>query len=329
LYTRAEAENALKHLKPLAFRKKLKLCEETYITLIPAGHILGATFVQVEHYGKIVLFSGDLGRPDDPIMQAPSVMQAADYLVVESTYGDRLHHRTDPMDELAEMVTQTAARGGTVLIPAFAVGRAQHLLYLLYQLKCANRIPNIPVYLDSPMARDATDVFCKYSELHRLSADVARRVCEAATIINSKEESQALDVDPHPKVIVSASGMLEGGRVMHHFRVCAPDPKNTILFSGFQAPGTRGAEIVGGKEEIRLFGETIPVRATIKMLNNMSAHADYSEILGWLKNFNHTPRRVFITHGEAAAAHALKEKIHTQYGWQCTVPDFMQEEFLA
>ncbi len=328
LYTRAEAENALKYLRPLAFRKKIKLSEETYFTLIPAGHILGATFVQIEHYGKIILFSGDLGRPEDPIMPAPSVMQAADYLVVESTYGDRLHQRSDPMDALASIVTQTASQGGTVLIPAFAVGRAQHLLYLLYQLKCANRIPNIPVYLDSPMARAATDVFCKHSELHRLSADVARRVCETVTIINSREESQALDIDPKPKVIVSASGMLEGGRVLHHFRVFASEAKNTIVFSGFQAPGTRGAEIIAGKEEIRLFGETIVVRAMVKMLHNMSAHADYSEILGWLKNFNHTPRRVFITHGEAAAAHALKEKIHAQYGWHCVVPDFMQEEFL-
>lgn len=329
LYTRKEAEDSLVHFRPLDFRKPQKLAEETYMSLIPAGHILGATFVQFKYYNTTVLFSGDLGRQHDPIMHTPSVIQAADYLILESTYGNRLHKKIDPLDELSDIITRTIVRGGTVVIPAFAVGRAQHLLYLMYLLKQSNRIPNIPIYLDSPMATSATAIFRKYSEQHRLSADISERVSEVAKYINTKEESQALDLDMSPKVIISASGMLEGGRVLHHIKTFAPDPKNTVVFAGYQAAGTRGADMIQGKKEIKAFGETVPVNAEVKVLSNMSAHADYEEILEWLAHFNHHPRKVFITHGEPEAAQALKSKIEEKYGWQCVVPDYLYSELLA
>lgn len=329
LYTRAEAESSLNNFRPLAFRKRLKFGEETFMSLIPAGHILGASFVLFEHYGLKILFSGDLGRPNDPVMHPPSVMQAADYLVLESTYGNRLHNKINPLDELSDVINRTVERGGTLVVPAFAVGRAQHLLYLLYQLKQTNRIPNIPIFLDSPMAQDATDLFKKHAELHRLSPELSNKVCEIATYVNSSEESKALDMEGGSRIIISASGMLEGGRVLHHIRFFAPDEKNTIVFTGYQAAGTRGADMTGGKPEIKIFGESIPVRAEIKVLNNMSAHADYDEILGWLANFNHHPRKVFITHGEPDAAQSLKQKIEERFRWQCVIPDYLQTEKLV
>ncbi len=328
LYTRAEAEKTLLQFRALEFRKNYKFAEETHISLIPAGHILGASFIQVKHYGTTVLFSGDLGRPDDPIMHPPAVIQAADYLVLESTYGNRRHNKINPLDELSDIINRTANRGGTVIIPAFAVGRAQHLLYLMYQLKMTNRIPNLPIYLDSPMAKSATDIFEKYTDLHRLDATLSKKVTQVAKYITTKEESQALDQETAPKIIISASGMLEGGRVLHHVKMFSSNPNNTIVFAGYQAAGTRGADMIGGKESIKIFGEDIPVRAEIKVLSNMSAHADYEEILEWLKHFNHHPRKIFITHGEPEAALSLKNKIEEKYHWPCVIPDYLYSAVL-
>ncbi len=195
LYTRQEAEQTLLQFRAMDFRKNYKIADETHISLIPAGHILGATFVQVKHFGVTVLFSGDLGRPDDPIMQPPSVMQAADYLVLESTYGNRLHSKVNPEDELCDIINRTVSDlGSAVIMPAFAVGRAQHLLFLMYQLKIKKRIPDLPIYLDSPMAKSATDIFRKYAELHRLDAALSEKVSKVAKYITTKEESQALGI---------------------------------------------------------------------------------------------------------------------------------------
>ena len=330
LYTKADAENALNSLHVLPFRKLHKIDEETYISLIPAGHILGATFVQFKHYDTTVLFSGDLGRPEDIIMLPPAIVQAADYIVVESTYGNRLHKKVDPLDELEDIINRTIAREGTIVIPAFAVGRAQHLLYLMYLLKKDGRIPaSVPIYLDSPMAKEATHLFVKYAELHRLEKTLSQQVCDVATYVNTKEESQAIDEITTPKIIISASGMLEGGRVLHHIKMFAPDEKNTIIFAGYQAAGTRGADMINGKPEIKVFGHSIPIKAEVKVLSNMSAHADYQEILDWLAHFNHHPRKVYITHGEPEAANSLKEKIEERFKWRCVVPEYLQSEQLV
>lgn len=328
LYTRADAEKTLELFHPLEFRKKYKLDNEASLTLIPAGHILGATFVQIKNYNETLLFSGDLGRPNDIIMHPPSIMQEADYLVLESTYGNRLHAKVDPLIQLAEVITRTVERGGTIVIPAFAVGRAQHMLYLMYLLKKSNRIPNVPIYLDSPMAKDATEIFIKYSSQHRLDAELSKKVGEVATYINSKEESQLLDKEVLPKIIISASGMLEGGRVLHHIKTFANDERSTIVFTGYQAAGTRGADIIRGKRQLKVFGESIEVNAEVSILSNMSAHADYEEILEWLGHFNHHPKKVFITHGEPEAAASLKEKIEEKYKWECVIPDYMYTETL-
>lgn len=329
LYTRADAERTLLQLRALEFRKSYKIAEGASISLIPAGHILGASMIQVKHEGLTVLFSGDLGRPNDPIMDPPAIVQAADYLIIESTYGNRLHKRVNPIDELADIINRTVARDGTIIVPAFAVGRAQHLLYLLYQLKEAKRIPNLPIYLDSPMAKEATDIFRKNTQLHRLDVELSNKVCDIAKCINTREESQAIDLETAPKIIISASGMLEGGRVLHHIRVFASDPKNTIVFAGYQAAGTRGADMINGKDHIKVFGEKVPVKAEVQVLSNMSAHADYEEMLQWLGHFNHHPRRVFITHGETEAAHSLQAKIEERFDWSCIVPEYLQTYHLS
>lgn len=329
LYTRLEAENSLNHFHALDLKKSYKIDDDTHMSLIPAGHILGATFIQFKWYNSTIVFSGDLGRLNDPVMHPPSVIQAADFLVLESTYGNRLHKKIDPLDELSVIISRTIERGGTVVVPAFAVGRAQHLLYLLYQLKMANRIPDVPIYLDSPMAKDATEIFRKHHHLHKLDPELSHRVCEIAHYINSKEESKLLDEDLSPKIIISASGMLEGGRVLHHIRTFAPDPKSTVVFAGYQASGTRGADMISGKKDIKLFGDSVEVNAEVCVLSNMSAHADYEEILQWLSHFNHKPRKVFLTHGEPAAAQALKQKIEERFHWACVIPDYLQSEELS
>lgn len=328
LYTREDAEKSLAYLKAIPFNQPIALDAQTSFTFIPAGHILGSGFVSLEHAGKKVLFSGDLGRPDDPIMPAPSRIHSSDYLVLESTYGNRLHEKGNPLDEIALLINQTINRGGTIIIPAFAVGRAQHMLYFIYLLKQAKRIPPIPIYMDSPMAKSATQVFYQYAHELRLSTELADAVCKTAFYIDTKIESQALDADSKPKVIISASGMLEGGRVLHHIKMFAPDPKNTIVFAGYQAAGTRGEALVNGKTEIKMFGQIIPIRAQIKLLSNISAHADYQEILGWLKQFQRPPHKVFITHGEAPSAENLKKLIETDLGWRCHIPDYLYHERL-
>lgn len=328
LYTRADAERTLELFHPLEFRKKYKLDHEASLMLLPAGHILGASFVQIKNYNETLLFSGDLGRPNDIVMHPPAIMQEADYLVLESTYGNRLHDKVDPLIQLEDVITRTVERGGTIVIPAFAVGRAQHMLYLMYLLKKDNRIPNVPIYLDSPMAKDATDIFMKYSSQHRLDAELSKKVCEVATYVNTKEESQLLDQEVFPKIIISASGMLEGGRVLHHIKTFATDERSTIVFTGYQAAGTRGADIIHGKRHLKIFGESIEVNAEVKILSNMSAHADYGEILDWLSHFNHHPKKVFITHGEPEAAQSLKKKIEETFNWACVVPDYLYTETL-
>lgn len=326
LYTREDAENSLKQFQPIEFRKYKKLDEEMFVGLIPAGHILGASLVEFKYGESTLVFSGDLGRPNDSIMYPPSVVQAADYLVVESTYGDRVHENINPLNELADAINKTVQRRGTILIPAFAVGRAQHILYLIYQLKQTQRIPNIPVYIDSPMAKSATEIFRKNTALHRLNPELARQVCDTVTYVNTRDESKALDIQSESKIIISASGMLEGGRVLHHLKIFGPNELNMILFTGYQAAGTRGSIIAAGKKEIKIFGEAIPINAEVKTLSNMSAHADSEEILQWLSYFNHVPRKVFITHGEPAAALALKEKIEERFHWNCIIPNYMYSE---
>jgi metallo-beta-lactamase family protein len=290
-----------------------------------AGHILGAAMVELRHANTILVFSGDLGRPNDATMVDPEPIAHADYLVVESTYGDRRHEKGDPATILGEIIERTARRGGTILIPSFAVGRTQAILYHLHRLKISGRIVNVPIYLDSPMAEDASDIFGRDFRDLKLSAQDCLAACRVARYIRTVEQSKELTADPLPKVIISASGMATGGRVLHHLKQYAPDARNTILFAGFQAGGTRGAAMVAGAKAVKIYGAYVPVKAEVANLHMLSAHADADEILTWLRHFESPPRRTFITHGEPAASDALRHRIEQELHWTCCVPEYREE----
>lgn len=328
LYTKAEAIQSLNSFKPVNFGDPLHLFDDFEASWHRAGHILGASFILCKYEGTRILFSGDIGRLNDPIMKSPVSIESTDYLVIESTYGDRLHEVSNPMEKIAKIINRTAKRGGTVLIPAFAVGRAQAILYYLSKIKEANLIPDLPIYLDSPMAIDATKIMHRHPRDHHLSEEECRLTCLVAKYVNTAEESKWLDSQAFPKVIISASGMATGGRVLHHLKVFAPDQRNTILLSGYQAAETRGASMLEGKPEVKIHGEWIPIRAEVANISELSAHADYEEILTWMKGFQHPPRKVFITHGEPHASLSLKKHIEDRFGWTCSIPKYLTVERL-
>ena len=328
LYTREDAERCLPQLDSVEFDRSVKVAPGIDVLLLLAGHILGAAMVEIRSGGRILLFTGDLGRPNDLVMKPPVRVEHADYLVTESTYGNRRHDAKDPLEVLANVVTRTAARQGVVIIPAFAVGRAQTLLYAIHLLKAARRIPDVPVFLNSPMAADATNIYHRHRAEHRLTDEQCKAMCTVAKFVNSVEESKDLNNRRGPMILISASGMVTGGRVLHHLKAFAPDPHNTILLSGFQAGGTRGAAIAGGAETVKIHGEHVPVKAEIAMLHNLSAHADYAETLDWLGHFSRPPRQTFITHGEPAAADALRRSIEEKMKWQCYVPEYLERASL-
>jgi metallo-beta-lactamase family protein len=271
-----------------------------------------------------LLFSGDLGRPHDAIMRPPAPPVAADALVLESTYGNRRHPDEDPETRLGEVIRRVSARDGVVVIPAFSVGRTQTLLWHLHRLRAAGAIPSdLPIYLNSPMAINATEIYRRHSAEHRLDATQCAQMCGAAKIVNSVDESRALNRKQGPMVILSAAGMATGGRVIHHLKVFAPDPANAIVLSGFQAGGTRGAAMEAGAESIKIHGQYVPVRAEVVSLGNLSAHADAEEILDWLSLAPSPPQTVYLTHGEPAASDALRLRIEERFGWRCCVPEYL------
>ncbi|MDN3922219.1 MBL fold metallo-hydrolase RNA specificity domain-containing protein [Roseateles violae] len=328
LYTEADARRALALLQPVDCGVHWPALPGLTAQLAPSGHMLGSAFVRLEGDGRNVLFTGDLGRPQDPVLRPPEHMAGADILVTESTYGDRLHEPVDVPAQLAQVVKRTAARGGVLLIPAFAVGRAQTLLHLLAELKRSEAIPDLPVFLDSPMAADATALYWRHRGQHRLSEAQCAAMCHAARIVNTPDESRALSAGRGPMIIIAASGMATGGRVVHHLKSFAPDWRTTILLSSFQAGGTRGAALAAGAKTLRIHGEDVPVRAEVAQLGNLSGHADADELLAWLRGFARPPRQTFITHGEPAAADALRQRIERELGWRCRVPDYLEQAAL-
>lgn len=322
LYTENDARAALGHLAPVAFDEGFEPVPGLRVRLRRAGHILGAASVRLEWDNRSLLFSGDLGSSRDLVMPAPAPAEPCDTLIVESTYGDRCHGDTDPLTAIAEVVNRTAARGGVVVIPAFAVGRAQLLLHAIHLLKKDRRIPDVPAYLNSPMAADATRLYQKHPAEHRLTAGQCEALGQTARIVSSVEESKRLNELRSPAIIVSASGMASGGRVLHHLKALAPDARNTILFAGYQAAGTRGASIAGGARTVKIHGSYVPIRAEVARIDSLSAHADREELLAWVGALPARPGRVYVTHGEPVASDALRQAIEERHGWACTVPEF-------
>lgn len=324
LYTVDDAERVLRQFVPRDFDVPTPLNERVAFRLLPAGHILGAASVVLCCGHKLIAFSGDLGRPNDPIMRAPAPPVHANYLVVESTYGDRLHEPGDPIDELEALFSKTFARGGVVVMPCFAVGRAQEILHYIAQLKVAGRMPNVPVYLDSPMATSVTDIYRHHLRDHRLTLSQAEAIGKAAIMVRTVDQSKAIGEHRGPMVIIAGSGMATGGRVLHHLKAYAPDPRNTIALVGYQAAGTRGAALAAHEPSIKIHGEYVRVRAHVETISSLSAHADYSETLAWLGHLSIPPERTFVTHGEPAAADALRRRIEETLHWRCEVPTWMQ-----
>ena len=330
LYTEADAVLALERFEVHAFDEPFDVAGGLRARFLPAGHILGAAMIRVDAGSRSVLFSGDLGRPNDAIMRPPMRVERADYVVVESTYGDRAHDPVDPQQRLGEILAAAVARGGVVVIPSFAVGRAQSLLWAIARLKADGALPaELPVYLNSPMAIDATGIYRRHRGEHRLTPPQCEAMCRAAHFVNTVEESKRLNERKGPMVIIAGSGMASGGRVVHHLKAFAPDPRNTIVLAGFQAGGTRGAALRAGAEAVKIHGAYVPVRAQVEHLDNFSSHADAQEILAWLGGFTAAPRRTFVTHGEPAAADALRQRIEEQLHWACEVPDYLDGVALA
>ncbi|TCP09568.1 MBL fold metallo-hydrolase RNA specificity domain-containing protein [Caldimonas thermodepolymerans] len=316
LYTVEDARRALQRFRPRAFHQPLALDERTTLEFIPAGHLLGAASVRLTVGERTLVFSGDLGRQGDLLMAPPERIGQADVLLVESTYGDRLHPDDDPMQQLAAIITGTLDHGGSVLLPTFAVARAQALMLALHRLKQAGRIPRqVPVYLDSPMAAEATRVYAGHQDLLRVSPDEVQAMCEGVTMVTAPEASEELTRSHYPRIILSSSGMATGGRVLHHLKAMAPHAKHHIVFPGFQVPGSRGAALVGGAREVKIHGSYVPVRARVSHLEGFSGHADADELMQWLRSFGRPPRHTFVVHGEPQAADALRRRIQEELGW--------------
>ena len=320
LYTVPDAERALKHFQPVALHSEVELPGGARLMLRRAGHILGATTAQIDIGGQRIVFSGDLGRYGDRVMHDPETVPSADYVVIESTYGNRRHDRSDAVKALGDVISRTVQRGGTVVVPAFAVGRAQSLIHDLWLLRQQGGLNNVPVFLDSPMATNATELLYRHKSEHKLAERDFEQAFAAVTYVREVEESKALSANRYPKVILSASGMATGGRVLHHIAAFAPDHRNTLLFSGFQAAGTRGRKLLEGARDVKMFGQWIPVNAEVAELPMLSAHADSDELLQWLLGFGQAPKRLFIVHGEPEASEGLRERVQRELGWQATVP---------
>lgn len=332
LYTEKDAYASLELLRPVANEgKAIEAARGIHVSFKTAGHILGSSLVLCEldgADGRRVLFSGDLGHYDQPIIRDPSPPPPCDYLLVESTYGDRLHDPEDPKVALARIINDAAQRQAPVLIPAFAVGRTQEILYLIRELEDEKAIPVLSVSVDSPMAAAATAAYANRKEEHDEEyASILmqqRHPLRTHSMINatSREESKKLNAAKGARVIISASGMMTGGRVLHHALRMVPDPEATIVFVGFQAAGTLGRRILDGEPEVRILKQWTPVRCRVAKIGGFSAHADYSEVLRWLEGMQNVPSRTFLTHGEPEAANAMAGHIKERFGWNVHVPQY-------
>lgn len=322
LYTQDDALRSLKSLRAVHPHEVFEPIKGWTARLFGAGHILGAASLLLEVGGKRIVFSGDLGRPDDELMKPPEPIQPADVVVIESTYGDRSHPPDTLAQELGPALQRVAARGGTAVVPVFAVGRAQALLHAIGQLKAQGAIPSaLPIYLDSPMAINTTGLYAKHLGEHRLNAAQCRDMERVATMTSTPDESKAIAHQHGPKVILSASGMATGGRVLHHLARELSDHRNMVVLTGYQAPGTRGATLAQGAASLRIHGQDVTVRAEVVQMHAASAHADSNQLLAWLASMKQAPCNVFVVHGDAEASDRLRHRINCELKWPATTPE--------
>ena len=322
LYTRLDALHCLKQFKPHGLHQRFEPLPGWYATFSNAGHILSAASVLLEVGGRRILFSGDLGRPDDMLMNPPDAPPKADTVLVESTYGDREHPAEDLLSELGPALARLAARGGVAVVPVFAEGRAQVVLHAIGLLKAQGVIPaSLKVFLDSRMAVSTTGLYQHHLGEHRLNAREVNALEHGATMVQTPEQSKGLARLHGPMVILAASGMATGGRVLHHLALHSGDHRNMIILTGHQAPGTRGARLADGERSIRIHGQDVAVRAEVVKLNSASAHADSHQLIAWLRSMEHAPDRVFVVHGEMSASDQLRQRISHELHWQAQVPE--------
>jgi metallo-beta-lactamase family protein len=355
LYTEADAFRAISQLQPVGYDRPVPVAKGVEVEFINAGHLLGSSYARITTGGMTILFGGDLGRFNRPVLPDPTMVADADYLLVESTYGNRVHEEDDNGEHLAQVIRDTVARGGRLVIPSFAIGRVEELIYWLKRLEDEQRVPVLPVYVDSPMAVEALARYtARLNELdpdmrpeladtkaplgaadHQESAEARRRharrerqVCAFCTqrfrAVATGAESRQLVESKTPAIVISSSGMATGGRVLNHLRKVLPDPRNTVLFVGFQAAGTRGRRLVDGEKDVKIHGRVIPVEARIDVIESMSAHADSTEILHWLRGFSAPPATTFLVHGEPVAMDALGGSTREQLGWHVVAPEHGQ-----
>lgn len=323
LYTQADAEKALTFFQAVDYDTIFSI-DSLKVKLIRSYHILGSSFVVISDGTETLSFSGDLGRPHQLMMKSPPPLKQTDFLVLESTYGDKLHEQDNSLKELSEIINKTISQQGVILIPSFAIERTQTVLYCLYQLRQQNSIPKIPVYLDSPMAIHVNNLFSTFKDEHTLSPSMIKDVFDVAAYILTAQESKSIDYIKGPAIIIAGSGMADGGRILDHFTHFITNEKNSVVFVGFQGDGTHGKALVDGADKINIYGQWYPVRATIKMIHGFSAHADFNEILEWLSFLEKAPKKIFVTHGELQASLSLQKKIKERFGWDVIVPKYLE-----
>jgi metallo-beta-lactamase family protein len=341
LYTLEEAEDCLQYFKPVAFEQTVQLSPQISFRFVHAAHILGSCMAEIalntNGQARRLLFTGDIGRvrdnqvaPGKVVHSGPQEGETADVLVMESTYGNRQHPDTDPRPQLASLIRDTVKRGGSVIVPAFAVERTQKFVFMLKEMMESGDIPHVPVFCDSPMAIKAVEIYMKHSEEYTpQAAGLIKKYGSPVTwpgftFAQTPEESKKINDSKFPSIIISSSGMVTGGRILHHLALRLPDPRNLVIFIGFQAPGTRGAIIKGGASEVKIFGEFIPIRAQLAALEQFSDHADPPELLEWLHTFKNQPGVTYLVHGEPAAASQLRDLMKKDLGWNVEVAEYME-----
>ncbi|MBI9042509.1 MBL fold metallo-hydrolase [Lutibacter sp.] len=328
LYTVDDAKIAVSKIETIDFDNWFIVNDSIKFKFLNSGHILGSAIAIVEIDGKTVVFSGDLGRKKPILLEQYEYIEQADYLVVESTYGNRIHETMSIEDELLEYITRTFLKKGILVIPSFSVERAQEIIYLLSKLKKQKLLPNIPIYLDSPMGVNATEIYFKHKNNHKLTDEDINDMLSTVHLISEIEESKAIVNDTNPKIVIAGSGMITGGRVLHYLDKLISDSKNSVLIVGFQAEGTRGRSLLAGDKEVKFFGEYHPIKADIFKINAFSGHADQTELLDWLSHFKKPPILTFINHGEPHQSQAFRTKIKTVLNWNCTVAKLNNEYYI-
>ncbi|MFT4833080.1 MAG: metallo-beta-lactamase family protein [Psychroserpens sp.] len=319
-YTLEEAERAIDLFQAEERDQWISLSQNIKYRLRYNGHIIGATFIELEIFGKLFVFSGDIGRNADALLNAPESPEWADFLFVESTYGNRLHPQENVEDIIIGLIEETIRKKGNLIIPSFAVERLQSLLYLLWSLYKKNRIPNIPIFVDSPMGNNVLSVFENYPQWHKLPMSEYRAMCNHVNIITSYKDTWKTIDDPRPKIVIAGSGMVTGGRVLTYLKQLIDEPSTTVLLVGYMAEGTRGRQLLEGAHELKFFGKYHEVRAKVAHLESLSAHADQQELMDWLKEIKNIPEKVFLVHGEPTALDAFRIKIMDCYGWNVHIP---------